>query len=56
MVSADLEGRVPLSAMADCRLRKEEVPARMAARWRERERARRGLRVGELLEEAGEED
>lgn len=36
MVSSDLEKRVPTPGMADCRLKKEEAPARIVARWREK--------------------
>lgn len=49
VAASDLERRVPILGMADCRLRKEEAPARIVRRWRERGRVRereRGLRGG----------
>lgn len=36
MAASDLEGRVPLPGMADCRLKKGEAPTRTTVKWKEK--------------------
>lgn len=50
MMAEDLEGRVPLEGMVDCQIRKEEVPSRIMARWREKAEQKK-VTLRELWEE-----
>ena len=56
MMGLDLEGRVPVAAMADCQLGKREVQLRIRLKQRQEEEDKRGWKsLGSLWEEGERE-